>query len=267
MDRESLKIKSEAQINERATTTNFQRIDGNHFEVNGLKMTIIRNYRDAFDELKFKARFSDILTKYDFIVGDIAADQLRLKGFYRQEQEKTGKINVIDSFEDYLYEYINFGAPYFVLENTMPIVSKTELELANRTNSNRRRKRNNSRSRNNPHENQKAEAGSEKSRDSQRKPNNRVKGKRNPSEQAIDKKPVDPTKRNHTDKKADNNQNTRRKRNNNRAEIRETRKPISNGNGIKAKDSNTTVTTNKPRNRRKRHFTIHQNDGSTENDK
>lgn len=44
---------------------------------------IIEEYRSCFDEELFASRYSDILDKYDFIVGDFGYDQLRLKGFIR----------------------------------------------------------------------------------------------------------------------------------------------------------------------------------------
>ena len=34
------------------------------------------------------ARYSDILDKYDYIVGDYGYDQLRLKGFYKDSNKK-----------------------------------------------------------------------------------------------------------------------------------------------------------------------------------
>lgn len=44
---------------------------------------IIEEYRSCFDEELFASRYSDILDKYDFIVGDFGYDQLRLKVFIR----------------------------------------------------------------------------------------------------------------------------------------------------------------------------------------
>ena len=62
-------------------------------------------------------RFSQILTKYDYIVGDWGYDQLRLRGFYKTENKKAYRSQCIDTLEDYLYEYCNFGCSYFVLHN------------------------------------------------------------------------------------------------------------------------------------------------------
>ena len=55
---------------------NLIKVDQHYFE-------LIENYRECFNEEQFIARYSDILDKYDYIVGDYGYDQLRLKGFYK----------------------------------------------------------------------------------------------------------------------------------------------------------------------------------------
>lgn len=252
MNRESLKIKAEAQVSERAETTTFVKVDDIHFEVNGLKMSILKNYREAFDELKFKARFSDVLTKYDYIVGDIAADQLRLKGFYRPENQNGSKINSITAFEDYLYEYINFGAPYFVIENETPVISQTDFEVIAPVN-NRRRKRSNRRER--EEDKQPANEGNNRT-NKHRKSSNRPKNENN----AINDNGASKLE------KTGDNPNRRRKRRSpqQRPEIKETRKPVGDGKNIKKQDGSAVAAT-KQRNQRKRHFTIRQKSDTTIN--
>ncbi|KRK45145.1 YutD family protein [Dellaglioa algida] len=78
---------------------------------------LVSNYRDGFEIEKLTERFSQILTKYDYIVGDWGYDQLRLRGFYKTENKKAYRSQCIDTLEDYLYEYCNFGCSYFVLHN------------------------------------------------------------------------------------------------------------------------------------------------------
>ncbi|GEK30182.1 hypothetical protein KZO01_04910 [Kurthia zopfii] len=77
---------------------------------------IIEDYREAFKVEDFNNRFSDILTKYDYIVGDWGYGQLRLKGFYDDQNTKATFDTKIGTLEDYLYEYCNFGAAYFILK-------------------------------------------------------------------------------------------------------------------------------------------------------
>ena len=42
---------------------------------------IVKNHRDAFDPERLGERFSEVLARYDYIVGDWGYEQLRLRGF------------------------------------------------------------------------------------------------------------------------------------------------------------------------------------------
>ncbi|QKS72191.1 DUF1027 domain-containing protein [Paenalkalicoccus suaedae] len=77
---------------------------------------IIENFRDGWDEEAFKARYSDVLSKYDFIVGDWGYDQLRLKGLFEDKNRKASPDSKIGFLQEYLYEYCNFGCSYFVIQ-------------------------------------------------------------------------------------------------------------------------------------------------------
>jgi uncharacterized protein YutD len=85
-------------------------------QVNGISYKLVEENRDAWDEEAFVARFSDVLEKYDYVVGDWGYEQLRLTGFYRNSQEGVPVSSKISSLQDFLLEYCNFGSPYFVLE-------------------------------------------------------------------------------------------------------------------------------------------------------
>ncbi|RPJ95497.1 DUF1027 domain-containing protein [Rummeliibacillus sp. TYF005] len=77
---------------------------------------IIENVKEGFKQEDFNGRYSDILSKYDYIVGDWGYGQLRLKGFYEDKNQKATFDTRISTLQDYLYEYCNFGCPYFVLK-------------------------------------------------------------------------------------------------------------------------------------------------------
>lgn len=85
-------------------------------ELQGKKYELVENHKNGFSEDMLKERYSDILAKYDFIVGDWGYDQLRLKGFYADQNQKAPVDNKISTLDDYLYEYCNFGCAYFVLQ-------------------------------------------------------------------------------------------------------------------------------------------------------
>ncbi|MDZ5123200.1 DUF1027 domain-containing protein [Staphylococcus epidermidis] len=89
------------------------KVDQQYFE-------LIEEYRECFDEEIFSARYSDILDKYDYVVGDYGYDQLRLKGFYKDSNKKAEISKRFSSIQDYILEYCNFGCPYFVVRHLSP---------------------------------------------------------------------------------------------------------------------------------------------------
>lgn len=98
----------------------------------GYFYTLETDYREAFKPEDFTNRYSDILAKYDYIVGDWGYGQLRLKGFYDDQNAKATFDTKIGTLQDYLYEYCNFGAAYFVLkrgEKQPEVVQEVETEI------------------------------------------------------------------------------------------------------------------------------------------
>ncbi|EUJ32430.1 hypothetical protein MFLO_06902 [Listeria floridensis FSL S10-1187] len=87
---------------------------------------LVKDHRDCFDEEKLNERFSDILLRYDYIVGDYGYDQLRLKGFFEDGNKKATYDNKISTLNEYLYEYCNFGCSYFVLKKMKKPMKKAE---------------------------------------------------------------------------------------------------------------------------------------------
>ncbi|QHE53422.1 YutD family protein [Pontibacillus sp. HMF3514] len=85
-------------------------------EIQGKKYDLIHNEKDGFQEEAFEERFSDILSKYDFIVGDWGYGQLRLRGFYDDQNPKATFDTKISTLNDYLLEYCNFGCAHFVIK-------------------------------------------------------------------------------------------------------------------------------------------------------
>ncbi|MBZ5750300.1 YutD family protein [Metabacillus rhizolycopersici] len=77
---------------------------------------IVKDEKNGFNEDAFKGRYSDILNKYDFIVGDWGYNQLRLRGFFDDQNQKASYDTKISTLDEYIYEYCNFGCAYFVLK-------------------------------------------------------------------------------------------------------------------------------------------------------
>lgn len=94
--------------------------------IEGYEYELVNDYREAFQEEVLKERYSDILAKYDYIVGDWGYNQLRLKGFFEDKNQKSTFDTKISTLQDYLYEYCNFGCAYFVLRKVGKVIQKQE---------------------------------------------------------------------------------------------------------------------------------------------
>ncbi|EXJ22924.1 Hypothetical DUF1027 domain protein [Alkalibacterium sp. AK22] len=94
-----------------------KRLDASTLEINADKYRINTDYRNALDLELLEERYSDLLEKYDFIVGDMSYGKLRLRGFYQNSNSKAPIDMKIAHLEDYLTEYCSFGCAYFVLES------------------------------------------------------------------------------------------------------------------------------------------------------
>lgn len=97
---------------------------------------IVIDYREGFQEEAINNRYSEILGKYDYILGDWGYGQLRLKGFFEDTNHKASYDTKISTLQDYLYEYCNFGCAYFVIKKVgkapvaEPEAAETEIETA-----------------------------------------------------------------------------------------------------------------------------------------
>ncbi|KXS07083.1 YutD family protein [Enterococcus faecium] len=91
-------------------------LDDSNFLIGERHYRLVSDYREGFNAEKLGERYSDVLARYDYIVGDWGYEQLRLKGFFQADNRRAHPDQRIDSLEDYLYEYCNFGCAYFVIE-------------------------------------------------------------------------------------------------------------------------------------------------------
>lgn len=84
--------------------------------INNIMYELVEEQRNGYNEEAFLARYSEILSRYDYIVGDWGYGQLRLKGFFDDQNQKASFDTKISTLSEYLYEYCNFGCAYFVLK-------------------------------------------------------------------------------------------------------------------------------------------------------
>ena len=77
---------------------------------------LIKNYKNAYNEEEVKESYTDYFTPYDYIVGDIAYNSLRLKGFYDSLNKKANKITNYKNLDTYLKENCANDCKYFILK-------------------------------------------------------------------------------------------------------------------------------------------------------
>lgn len=77
--------------------------------------SLMHEHKSGWNPEAFRERFSDVLERFDYIVGDWGYNQLRLRGFYKDGHPRATKESTISSFVDYINEYCNFGCAHFVL--------------------------------------------------------------------------------------------------------------------------------------------------------
>ncbi|HFI0028591.1 TPA: YutD family protein [Streptococcus suis] len=106
-----------------------------------IELDLLEDYKNAFDQTIFGQRFSQLMLKFDYIVGDWGNEQLRLRGFYTDDKNVKSDLK-ISRLDDYLTEYCNFGCAYFVLANPNPQDLPAEEEDRPRRKRSRSRNRN-----------------------------------------------------------------------------------------------------------------------------
>lgn len=74
---------------------------------------LLKNERDAFDIVKFEARYiPEYFDKYAYLVGDIADEILRLKGFSLEPKNK----NYFHYIPEYITESCAYNCKYYILK-------------------------------------------------------------------------------------------------------------------------------------------------------
>ena len=85
-------------------------------EVEKNKYEILQDYKNGFDLDDFISHYTDFYEDYDYIVGDIAYNKLRLKGFYESNNKKVKDINNYKNLDNYLKEYCAVDCRYYILK-------------------------------------------------------------------------------------------------------------------------------------------------------
>lgn len=118
MNYELIKAKAKEQRAERAEQYPIS-MDENTILIDGFYLTLLKDYKNAFSLERLATRYSPFLGQYDYWVCDLSDDVIRIKGFY-EDDKKVSNAEKITQLEDYLYEMINPGSPYFIVKNNNP---------------------------------------------------------------------------------------------------------------------------------------------------
>jgi len=93
-----------------------KKVGDNMITIGNQRYELVKEFKNGFNEEEFKTRYTEILNKYDYIVGDWGYNQLRLRGFFDDQNQKASYDTKISTLDEYLYEYCNYGCAYFVLK-------------------------------------------------------------------------------------------------------------------------------------------------------
>jgi uncharacterized protein YutD len=80
---------------------------------------LFEDYRNAFNEEMVKDKLTDYFISFDYVVGDISHDTLRLKGFYDSKNKNCREINDFANYKTYLKDYCSYDCKYFVLKKAV----------------------------------------------------------------------------------------------------------------------------------------------------
>lgn len=84
--------------------------------INNQEYELIKDYKNAFNKEEVTDKLTDFYYDYDYIVGDIAYNKLRLKGFYTPDNKKVKNINNFNNLDKYLKEYCAADCKHFILK-------------------------------------------------------------------------------------------------------------------------------------------------------
>ena len=85
-------------------------------EIENQKYELIKDYKNAFDLEDFISHYTEFFENYDYVVGDIAYNKLRLKGFYDEKNKKAKPINNFKNLNKYLEEDCAKDCRYYILK-------------------------------------------------------------------------------------------------------------------------------------------------------
>lgn len=86
------------------------------YEFNNNKYIIEKDEYKIFDYETVKELFTDYFDCFDYVLGDIAYNKLRLKGFCEPKNKRFNKTNNIKDLDNYIDNYCAYNSKWFLLK-------------------------------------------------------------------------------------------------------------------------------------------------------
>lgn len=87
-----------------------------NFVINNNEYKLEKDEFKIFDLSSLEDRITDYFDSYDYILGDMAYNKIRLKGFYKSDNKSVTSINDIKNFDNYLQNYCAYKCKWFLLK-------------------------------------------------------------------------------------------------------------------------------------------------------
>ena len=84
-------------------------------EINNKKYQVLKNYKDALNPTELAEKLTDYFDDFDYIVGDIAYNKLRLKGFNSKTNKNFKPLNDVDTVDTYIKNNCAYGCKWFMI--------------------------------------------------------------------------------------------------------------------------------------------------------
>ena len=83
--------------------------------IHNKKYQVMNNYKDAINIEELESKLTDYFDDFDYIVGDIAYNKLRLKGFNSKTNKNFKSINDVDKVNEYIAKQCAYGCRWFMI--------------------------------------------------------------------------------------------------------------------------------------------------------
>lgn len=83
--------------------------------VHNKRYQVMNNYKDAINIEELESKLTDYFDDFDYIVGDIAYNKLRLKGFNSKTNKNFRPFNDVDKVSEYIENQCAYGCRWFMI--------------------------------------------------------------------------------------------------------------------------------------------------------